>query len=77
MANTVLREVAQELNLSLGPVVEEFNPRIQAIVSNWPVDIDGTRAIQLGLPQPPPLRDIILQYIADFRGSGELDSATG
>jgi D-erythronate 2-dehydrogenase len=69
MANTVLREVAHELNLSLGPIVEEFNPRIQAIVSNWPVDIDGMRAIQLGLPQPPLLRDIILQYIADFRGS--------
>ncbi len=65
-AETVLREVAHELNLSLGRIVEEFDPRIQAIVSSWPTDIDGTRAIQLGLPKPPSLRDIVLQYVADF-----------
>ena len=43
-----------------------FDARIQGIVDNWPVAVDGTRAIALGLPQPPPLKQIVEQYLEDF-----------
>ena len=66
LADSVLREVAQERGLKIGPIVDAFDARIQGIVDNWPVAIDGTRAIALGLPQPPPLKQIVGQYIEDF-----------
>jgi hypothetical protein len=66
LAESVLREIADEYGLVLGPIVNAFDTRIQGIVSNWPTDIDGTRAIALGLPIPPPLREIVLQYLRDF-----------
>ena len=28
--------------------------------------VDGARAIALGLPQPPPLKQIVAQYLEDF-----------
>ena len=68
LAESVLREVASERSLKLGPIVDAFDARIQGIVSNWPVAVDGTRAIALGLPQPPPLRQIVEQYLEDFAG---------
>ena len=68
LAESVLREVASERSLKLGPIVDAFDARIQGIVSNWPVAVDGTRAIALGLPQPPPLRQIVEQYLEDFSG---------
>jgi nucleoside-diphosphate-sugar epimerase len=66
LAESVLREVAQERGLKLGPITDAFDARIQAIVSNWPVAVDGARAIALGLPQPPPLKQIVEQYLEDF-----------
>jgi D-erythronate 2-dehydrogenase len=66
IAESVLREISKERGLSLGSMVDAFDPRIQGIVNNWPVDVDGSRAIQLGLPRPPSLREIVLQYIEDF-----------
>jgi nucleoside-diphosphate-sugar epimerase len=66
LAEAVLHEVAAERGLKLGPIVEAFDPRIQGIVDNWPVAVDGARAIALGLPQPPPLKEIVAQYLADF-----------
>jgi hypothetical protein len=66
LAESVLREVAQERGLSIGPITDAFDARIQGIVSNWPVAVDGTRAIALGLPQPPPLKEIVGQYLEDF-----------
>ena len=66
LAESVLREVAAERGLKLGPITDAFDARIQGIVDNWPVAVDGTRAITLGLPQPPPLKQIVEQYLEDF-----------
>ena len=46
--------------------MDAFDARIQGIVSNWPVSVDGTRAVALGLPQPPDLHTIVEQYLEDF-----------
>jgi nucleoside-diphosphate-sugar epimerase len=69
LAEAVLREVAQERGLNLGPITDAFDARIQGIVDNWPVAVDGARAIALGLPQPPPLKQIVGQYLEDFAKS--------
>ncbi|MCX6954635.1 MAG: NAD-dependent epimerase/dehydratase family protein, partial [Verrucomicrobia bacterium] len=66
LAETVLREIAAERRLTLGPIVDAFDAHIQNIVSNWPVSIDGSRALALGLSPPPPLKTIVEHYLADF-----------
>ncbi len=66
LADAVLRQVAAERGLTLGPIVDAFDARIQGIVSNWPVSVDGARAIALGLPPPPELKVIVEQYLEDF-----------
>jgi nucleoside-diphosphate-sugar epimerase len=66
LAESVLCEIAQERGLKLGSIVDAFDARIQGIVDNWPVAVDGARAIALGLPQPPPLKQIVEQYLEDF-----------
>jgi nucleoside-diphosphate-sugar epimerase len=66
LAQTVLGEIALERGLKLGPIVDAFDPRIQGIVDNWPVAVDGARALALGVPSPPPLKEIVEQYIEDF-----------
>lgn len=66
LAASVLREVADERGLKIGPIVDAFDTRIQGIVDNWPVAVDGARAVALGLPQPPPLKQIVEQYLEDF-----------
>ena len=66
LAESVLREIAQERAMNLGPITDAFDARIQGIVDNWPVAVDGARAIALGLPQPPSLKQIVAQYLEDF-----------
>jgi nucleoside-diphosphate-sugar epimerase len=66
IAEQVIQEVAAERGLQLGPIVDAFDARIQGIVDNWPQQVDGGRAIALGLPQPPPLNQIVRQYLEDF-----------
>lgn len=66
LAEAVIREVAQERGLKIGDIADAFDARIQGIVSNWPVSVDGARAVALGLPQPPPLKVIVEQYLEDF-----------
>lgn len=66
LAEAVIKEIAQERGLKLGPITDAFNERIQGIVSNWPVSVDGARAVSLGLPQPPPLKTIVEHYLEDF-----------
>ncbi len=66
LAQTALAEVAAERGITLGPLIDAFDSRIQGIVDNWPQAVDGSRAIALGLPNPPPLKEIILQYLADY-----------
>ncbi len=48
MASQVLEEIAAERGLSFGPIVETFEPGIQAIVDRWPIEIDGGRRVELG-----------------------------
>jgi hypothetical protein len=66
MAETVLNELAGEKTLALGQVSNAFDPRIQAIVDNWPTSVDSSRAMALGLPMPPPLKQIVEQYLEAF-----------
>jgi D-erythronate 2-dehydrogenase len=66
LAEATLRTLAAERGLTLGPIVDAFDARIQGIVSNWPVSVDGARAVALGLPRPPELKTIVEQYLEDF-----------
>jgi nucleoside-diphosphate-sugar epimerase len=66
IAEKVIQEVATAKGLTLGPIVDTFDARIQGIVDNWPQQVDGSRAVSLGLPQPPPLHQIVEQYLEDF-----------
>ncbi len=66
LAETTLRTVAAARGLTLGPIVDAPDARIQNIVSNWPVRVDGARALALGLPAPPDLSTIIGDYLEDF-----------
>ncbi|EDY17070.1 NAD-dependent epimerase/dehydratase [Chthoniobacter flavus Ellin428] len=66
LAAAVIEEVARERSLKLGPIVDAFDARIQGIVDNWPVAVDGARALALGLPHPPPLKQIVEEYLEDF-----------
>jgi nucleoside-diphosphate-sugar epimerase len=66
LAEQVLAEIADENDLNLGPIVDAFDPSIQRIVDNWPTAADGSRAVALGLPEPPPLKQIVEQYLEAF-----------
>jgi len=66
LAESVIQEIARERGLTLGPIVDAFDARIQGIVDNWPVAVDGARAVALGMPSPPPLKEIVEQYLEDF-----------
>ena len=66
LAETVLSELAEEKKLALGQVADAFDSRIQAIVDNWPTAVDGSRAVTLGLPDPPPVKQIVEQYLEVF-----------
>jgi len=66
IASQVLSEISLEYGIQLGRIVDAFDERIQGIVDGWATAIDGSRAVALGLPQPPPLKQIIKQYLKDF-----------
>jgi nucleoside-diphosphate-sugar epimerase len=65
-AGAALAEIAGEHGRVIGTIEDAFDPRIQSIVDNWPVAVDGSRAVALGLPRPPALKTIIEQYLEDF-----------
>jgi nucleoside-diphosphate-sugar epimerase len=67
LAEQALREVAQEMNLSLGPIEDHPDSRIQGIVDQWPVAVDGSRALALGFPPVHSLQTIIRHYLEDFQ----------
>ncbi len=68
LADDVVRQIAAERGLRTGPLVDAFDARIQGIVDNWPMAVDGSRAVRLGLPRPPDLKRIVEQYLEDFGG---------
>lgn len=65
-ARSVLEEVAAARGLSLGPLVERPDARIQGIVDTWPTATDGSRALAIGCPEPKALGVIIEEYLEDF-----------
>jgi nucleoside-diphosphate-sugar epimerase len=66
LAEAVIQKVAAERGLALGSIVDAFDARIQGIVDNWPTAVFGGRALDLGLPPPPPLEEIVRQYVEDY-----------
>lgn len=68
IAAAVIAEVAAERGITLGPIVDAFDARIQGIVDNWPQQVDGARAVEIGLPSPPELKVIVEHYVEDFLG---------
>ncbi len=66
IAEATITAVAARRSLQLGPIVDAFDARIQDIVDNWPTNVDGARAVALGLPSPPSLEVIVEQYLEDF-----------
>lgn len=66
IAEAVIQQVAAERGMTLGPIVDAFDARIQGIVDNWPQQVDGSRAVAVGAPQPPDLKVIVEQYLEDF-----------
>jgi len=65
-AQAVILELAGQRGLRLGAIEDAFNPRIQGIVDSWPTAVDGSRAVRLGLPEPPSLKTIVEQYLEDY-----------
>jgi D-erythronate 2-dehydrogenase len=61
-----MEKVAAARGISIGPVVDQPDPEIQAIVAGWPTETEGKRALALGLPQDQGLEQIIENYIDDF-----------
>lgn len=68
IAEKVITDVAAEKGIKLGAIEDAFNERIQGIVDNWPQQVDGSRAVAIGVPPPPPLKTIVEQYVEDFLG---------
>jgi hypothetical protein len=66
LAAQALQQVAEERSLSLGTIEDQPDARIQGIVANWPVAVDGARALALGLPAAPSLQTLIRDYLEDF-----------
>ena len=65
-AELILTEIASEHGLALGPIEDAFDERIQGIVDTWPTEVDASRSVSLGIPKPPPLEEIIGQYLEAF-----------
>ena len=70
-----LERVAAEKGIELGPITPKPDAAIEAIVTSWPLVMDGARARALGLPHDESLDRIIRDYIEDFMGKGETEDA--
>jgi hypothetical protein len=66
IAEKVITEVAAERGIKLGPIIDAFDARIQGIVDNWPQQVDGSRAVEIGLSRPPELKVIVEQFVENF-----------
>ena len=51
---------------SLGAVTDAPDAAIQRIVGSWPGHARADRAAALGLPENPPLDEVVRQYIEDY-----------
>ncbi|MBL9115569.1 MAG: NAD-dependent epimerase/dehydratase family protein [Verrucomicrobiaceae bacterium] len=66
LAESAIQEVSVVKGLKLGRIVDAPDARIQRIVDNWPQAVDGTRSKRIGMPSPPPLREMVEHYVDDF-----------
>lgn len=67
LAEKTLKEISNDKKIKIGKIEDSFDPRIQSIVDNWPIAVDGSRATAIGLPHPPSLKIIIEQYLEHFK----------
>ena len=54
--------------IARGPITVERDPLIEKIVATWPLRIDSSRALALGLPLDDSLDRVVEDYIEDFLG---------
>ena len=50
----------------LGAVIDAPDPAVQRLVGSWPAGARADRAAALGLPDNPPLDEVIRHYIEDY-----------
>ena len=50
----------------LGAVIDAPDEAVQRLVGSWPAYAKAERAAALGLPQNPPLDEVVRQYIEDY-----------
>ena len=50
----------------LGAVIDAPDPAVQRLVGSWPGYARADRARALGLPENPPLDEVVRQYIEDY-----------
>jgi len=65
-AERVVRDAGKEAGFTPGEIIDAFDAGIQSIVDRWPTAVDGSRAVSLGLPEPPPLEHIVREYLEDY-----------
>ncbi len=53
-------------NRRLGAITDAPDPAIQRICSSWPAYARSDRASALGLPENPPLDEVVREYIEDY-----------
>lgn len=61
-----LEQVAAARGVALGPIIDQVDPAVSAIVAGWPTRTEGARALALGLAQDDSLEQVINDYIDDF-----------
>ncbi|HEX8312637.1 MAG TPA: D-erythronate dehydrogenase [Chthoniobacteraceae bacterium] len=61
-----LEQVAGELGITLGTIIDVPDERIRKIVSGWPVGTDATRVPSLGMTSDASLSGVIRQFVEDF-----------
>lgn len=66
LAESLVKEIGRERGIEIGEIVDAFDSRIQGIVDNWPTDVDGSRAVEFGIPPAAPVKTIIENYLEDF-----------
>ena len=50
----------------LGAITDAPDPAIQRLCGAWPAHARADRARALGLPENPPLDDVVREYIEDY-----------
>ena len=65
-AMQAVKAVGARLGIRLGRWDLQPDARIAAIVARWPQQVDGARAMALGMPQPMALEAIVERFVRTF-----------